>query len=146
MNDELPNKLIEPAHNNLETANQNNEIEAELAAEMDNPNNSYSMFAPRIKRAYRRMYKEIYFTPEQSVLDPKVHELISIAAAMVAQCDGCLDGHVTKAIKLGVSKEEISEAMSIAVAVNGAAMIDESDRVANRLGLNHFPWNQRINK
>ena len=146
MNDESPNNLIESAHNDLEAVMQNDEIQAELAAEMANPNNSYSMFAPRIKRAYRRLYKEIYFTPEQSVLDPKMQELISIAASMVAQCHGCLDGHITKALKLGVSKEEISEAMSIAVAVNGAAMIDESDRAAARLGLDHFPWNQRIKR
>ncbi len=110
------------------------------------PATSYSMFEPRMKRAYRVLYKEIYFTPERRVLDPKVQELISIAASMVAKCEGCLDGHIKKALKLGVTKEEISDAMSIAVAVNGAAMIDESDRAAARLGLNLFPWNQAIKR
>lgn len=110
------------------------------------PATSYSMFEPRMKRAYRVLYKEIYFTAERRVLDPKVQELISIAASMVAKCEGCLDGHVKKALKLGVTKEEISEAMCIAVAVNAAAMVDESDRCAARLGLNHFPANQALKK
>jgi len=99
-----------------------------------------------MKRAYRVLYKEIYFTPERRALDPKVQELISIAASMVAKCEGCLDGHVRKALKLGVTKEEISEAMCIAVAVNAAAMVDESDHCAARLGLNHFSANQALKK
>lgn len=107
---------------------------------------SYSMFEPRMKRAYRVLYKEIYLTPERCAIDPKVQELISIAAAMVAKCEGCLDGHIKKALKLGATKEEISETMCIAVAVNAAAMVDESDRCAARLGLNHFPANQALKK
>ncbi len=114
--------------------------EAEVAA------TSYSMFEPRMKRAYRVLYKEIYLTPERRAIDPKVQELISIAAAMVAKCEGCLDGHIKKALKLGATKEEISETMCIAVAVNAAAMVDESDRCAARLGLNHFPANQALKK
>lgn len=116
-----------------------------VAAE-EPPATSYSMFEPRMKRAYRVLYKEIYLTAERRVLDPKVQELISIAASMVAKCEGCLDGHIKKALKLGVTKEEISEAMCIAVAVNAAAMVDESDRCAARLGLNHFPTNQPLKK
>lgn len=147
MKDDPVDQAVEGAEGDLASVvSEDNEGETESTGEMPNPNNSYSMFAPRIKRAYRRLYKDIYFTPEESVLEPKVHELISIAASMVAQCEGCLDGHIKKALKLGVTKEEISEAMSIAVAVNGAAMIDESDRAAARLGLNLFPWNQAIKR
>lgn len=147
MKDDSVKQTIEAPEGDLASVvSEDNEVGAQSIDDMPNPNNSYSMFAPRIKRAYRRMYKDIYFSPEESVLEPKVHELISIAASMVAQCEGCLDGHIKKALKLGVTKEEISEAMSIAVAVNGAAMIDESDRAASRLGLNLFPWNQAIKR
>lgn len=147
MNNDSPNPLIEPTDNDLSVMTQTDDVNADAAGdEQQNQTNSYSMFAPRLKRAYRRLYKDIYFTPEESVLDPKTQELISIAASMIAQCEGCLDGHIKKALKLGVTREEISEAMTIAVAVNGAAMIDESDRAAARLGINHFPWNQAIKK
>ncbi|HEX8491464.1 MAG TPA: carboxymuconolactone decarboxylase family protein [Pyrinomonadaceae bacterium] len=103
------------------------------------PSTSYSMLEPRMKRAYGAYYKELYYTPERRVLDPKVQELISIAASLVAKCEGCLDGHMKKALSLGATKEEISETICIAAAINAAAMIDLSDRTAARLGLNHFP-------
>ena len=100
---------------------------------------SYSMLEPRMKKVYGAYYKELYYTPERRVLDPKVQELVSIAASLVAKCEGCLDGHMKKALALGATKEEISEAICIAAAINAAAMIDLSDRSAARLGLNHFP-------
>jgi AhpD family alkylhydroperoxidase len=103
------------------------------------PTNSYSMLEPRMKKVYGAYYKELYYTPERRVLDAKVQELISIAASLVAKCDGCLDGHMKKALDLGATKEEISETICIAAAINAAAMIDLSDRSAARLGLNHFP-------
>jgi AhpD family alkylhydroperoxidase len=105
----------------------------------DEPSSSYSMLEPRMKKVYGAYYKELYYTPERRVLDPQVQELISIAASLVAKCEGCLDGHMKKALALGVTKEEISEAICIAAAINAAAMIDLSDRTAARLGLNHFP-------
>ena len=100
---------------------------------------SYSMLEPRMKRVYGAYYKELYYNDATRVLDPKVQELISIAASLVAKCDGCIDGHMKKALELGATKEEISETICIAAAINAAAMIDLSDRTAARLGLNHFP-------
>jgi AhpD family alkylhydroperoxidase len=100
---------------------------------------SYSMLEPRMKKVYGAYYKELYYTPERRVLDPKVQELVSIAASLVAKCEGCLDGHMKKALALGATKEEISETICIAAAINAASMIDLSDRTAARLGLNHFP-------
>jgi len=105
----------------------------------DEPSNSYSMLEPRMKKVYGAYYKELYYTPERRILDPKVQELISIAASLVAKCDGCLDGHMKKALDLGATKEEISETICIAAAINAAAIIDQTDRTAARLGLNHFP-------
>lgn len=103
------------------------------------PTSSYSMLEPRMKKVYGAYYKELYFTPERRVLDPKIQELISIAASLVAKCDGCIDGHLKKALELGATKEEISETICIAAAINAAAMIDLSDKAAARLNLNHFP-------
>jgi AhpD family alkylhydroperoxidase len=103
---------------------------------------SYSMLEARMKKVYGAFYKELYYTPERRVLDPKVQELISIAASLVAKCEGCLDGHMKKALELGATKEEISETICIATAINGAAIVDLSDRTAARLGLNHFPMKQ----
>ena len=46
--------------------------------------NSYSLLEPRMKKIYGMFYKELYYTPERRILDPKVQELISIAASLVA--------------------------------------------------------------
>lgn len=105
----------------------------------DEPVSSYSMLEPRMKKVYGAYYKELYYTPERRVLDPKVQELVSIAASLVAKCEGCIDGHIKKALELGATKEEISETICIAAAINAAAVIDLTDRAAGRLGLNHFP-------
>lgn len=111
----------------------------------DEPTDSYSMLEPRMKKVYGAYYKELYYTPERRVLDPKVQELVSLAASLVAKCEGCIDGHMKKALSLGATKEEISETICIAAAINAAAVIDHSDRTAARLGLSHFP-NQRPRK
>src|SRR4051794_3906865 len=90
----------------------------------DAQTSSYSMLEPRMKKVYGAYYKELYYTPERRVLDPKIQELISIAASLVAKCDGCIDGHIKKALSFGATKEEISEAICIAAAINAAAVID----------------------
>jgi AhpD family alkylhydroperoxidase len=99
---------------------------------------SYSMIEPRLKQIYAQFYKETYFTDDKA-LDSKTQELIALACSLVAKCDGCIDGHIKKALKAGASKEEISEAIVIAIGINAAAVVDQTDRAAARLGLNHFP-------
>ena len=57
-------------------------------------------------------------------LDPKTRELIALAVAISLRCDGCITVHSAEAAKLGVSKEEIAEALSVAISVNaGAALV-----------------------
>lgn len=103
---------------------------------------SYSMLEPRMKAIYGQFYKETYFS-ENRRLDPKIQELIALACSLIAKCEGCLDGHVKKALKLGATKEEISEAIVIALGISAAAIVDQTDRTASRLGLNHFPAKTR---
>lgn len=87
---------------------------------------SYEMIPERIKKRYLEFYDELY-NPERSVLDLRTKELIAIAASLIAGCQGCFKGHVTKAARLGVTQEEVGEAISIAIAINGAAMVDRTD-------------------
>ena len=99
---------------------------------------SYSMIEPRLKNIYAQFYKETYYTDNKH-LDSKTQELIALACSLVAKCEGCIDGHIKKALKEGATKEEISEAIVIAVGINAAAIVDMTDRAAANLGLNHFP-------
>lgn len=99
---------------------------------------SYSMMEPKMRRIYGQFYREIYFS-EAKHLDTKTQELISIAASLVAKCQGCIEGHIKKALSSGATKEEISETISIACAINAAAIVDLTDVAAANLDIDHFP-------
>ena len=99
---------------------------------------SYTMLEPRFRRKYFDFYQEIY---GPSTIDRKTKELISIAASLTAKCQGCVQGHIRKAIKLGATREEISETIVIAMSINAAAIVDQTDHAAESLGLEFFPVN-----
>ncbi len=57
-------------------------------------------------------------------LDAKTRELIALAVSVTTRCDGCITVHTAEALKQGASREEIAEALGVAVALNaGAAMV-----------------------
>lgn len=97
---------------------------------------SMSMIEPRFRNIYKQFYKESYFTP--TTLDLKTKELIAIGASLVAKCEGCLEGHIKKALELGLTKQEISDALVIAVGIAAAGIVDMSDKAAIKLDLHHF--------
>ncbi|RKE38734.1 AhpD family alkylhydroperoxidase [Paraburkholderia sp. BL23I1N1] len=58
------------------------------------------------------------------LLGAKTRELISLAVAVTTHCDGCITVHAAEALKHGATREEIAEALGVAVALNaGAAMV-----------------------
>jgi AhpD family alkylhydroperoxidase len=61
-------------------------------------------------------------------LDAKTRELIAIAVAITLRCDGCITIHTDAARKLGATKEEVAEALGVAVSVNAGAAIVYSTR------------------
>lgn len=66
---------------------------------------------------------------KRDLLGPKMRELIALAVAVTARCDGCIAVHSEAAIRHGASKEEIAEALGVAVAVNAGAALVYSTRV-----------------
>ena len=62
-------------------------------------------------------------------LDEKTRQLISLAVAVTVKCDGCIVVHSEAALKAGASKEEIAEALGVAVAMNAGAALIYSTRV-----------------
>ncbi len=97
---------------------------------------SMSMIEERFRNIYKDFYKQSYFTP--TALDLKTKELVAIAASAVAHCEGCLQGHIKKALEVGATKEEISDALVVAIGIAAASVVDMSDRAATRLDLHHF--------
>jgi AhpD family alkylhydroperoxidase len=63
------------------------------------------------------------------VLDAKTCELIALAVAVTRQCDGCITIHTDATVKRGATREEIAEALGVAIAVNAGAASVYSGRV-----------------
>ncbi len=67
----------------------------------------------------------------KDLLGAKTRELIALAVAVTRQCDGCIVIHTDAALKhgAGATREEIAEALGVAIAVNAGAALVFSTRV-----------------
>jgi AhpD family alkylhydroperoxidase len=63
------------------------------------------------------------------LLGVKTRELIALAVAVTLRCDGCITVHTDAAIRHGATREEIAEALGVAIAVNAGAALVFSTRV-----------------
>lgn len=89
-----------------------------------------------IEKEARKIYKQYYkATHRDGALDLKTKELVAISVSAVTGCQGCLKGHLKKAIHLGITVEQIREAIAIATAVAAATVIDSTDIANQELGL-----------
>lgn len=68
-----------------------------------------------------------------NLLDEKTRQLIAVAVAITTRCDGCIAVHSRLATESGASKEEIAEALGVAVALNAGAALVYSARVMDAL-------------
>lgn len=63
-----------------------------------------------------------------NALDAKTRELIALAVAVTTRCDGCISVHSKRAKDEGATKQEIAEALGVAVALNAGAALVYSSR------------------
>jgi AhpD family alkylhydroperoxidase len=61
-------------------------------------------------------------------MDPKTIELISIGVSAAIRCEHCLKMHIRIANRLGISKEEIFDAILIASTLSTSAVLAEGTR------------------
>lgn len=63
----------------------------------------------------------------KGVLDEKTKELIALAVAATTRCDGCIAAHASRAVKAGATRDELVEALAVAISLNtGAATVYSS--------------------
>jgi AhpD family alkylhydroperoxidase len=72
-------------------------------------------------------------TSDGGQFDKKTRELIALAVSITLRCDGCITVHTQEATKAGATKEEIAEALGIAVAINAGAALVYSTRTLDAL-------------
>ena len=96
---------------------------------------SYTMVDPRMRKIYFEFYQATY---KPSALDRKTKELVAIAASLASHCNGCLEGHIKKALKFGATKDELSETIAITMGVAAAAIVDLTDIASANLKIKLF--------
>jgi AhpD family alkylhydroperoxidase len=66
---------------------------------------------------------------KKDLLGAKIRELIALAVAVTSRCDGCITVHTDAALRHGATREEIAEALGVAIAMNAGAALVYSTRV-----------------
>jgi AhpD family alkylhydroperoxidase len=78
---------------------------------------------------------------KNSLLGEKVRQLIAIAVAVTTRCDGCITFHTDAALKAGATKQQIAEALGVAMAMNAGAALIYSLRALDSVDAHaHKPW------
>jgi AhpD family alkylhydroperoxidase len=56
---------------------------------------------------------------KEGALDKKTKELIALALGVAAHCDGCIGFHTKTLVKLGTTRQELLEMLSMAIYMGG---------------------------
>jgi AhpD family alkylhydroperoxidase len=75
---------------------------------------------PETAEAFGQMRNSIF---KDGFLDIKTKELIAIASSVLMRCQFCVDVHSQRAVSAGATKEEIAEAISVAMFVAAGSQI-----------------------
>src|SRR6478609_11964818 len=84
------------------------EIIAERSAQMKNLRGG----APEVMKAFSNIANAALAT---KALDGKTKELIALGISVAIRCDDCIAFHAKAALKQGASREEIMEALGMAI-------------------------------
>lgn len=60
---------------------------------------------------------------EDGALPARTKELLGLAASAVLRCNDCIDYHLEQCVKAGVTREELIEALNVALVVGGSIVI-----------------------
>ena len=64
-------------------------------------------------------------------LDAKTRELIALAVACTTRCDTCIGVHAKAAVAAGATKQELTEALAVAIGLNAGAAFVYSARAVD---------------
>lgn len=84
----------------------------EMAAELNPLVAAPRQSQPDVMRAFSQMAQS---ATKSGALDAKTKELIAFAVSVAVRCDACITFHAKAAQKYGASREEVAEALGMAV-------------------------------
>ena len=72
--------------------------------------------APDVMKAFNDLARA---ATRDGALDKKTKELIALALGVAAHCDACIGFHAQALVRLGATKQEVEEALGMAVYMGG---------------------------
>jgi AhpD family alkylhydroperoxidase len=76
-----------------------------------------------VKRFFRLDVEAYADRSESGGLDTKTKELLGLVGSAVLRCDDCVDYHIEQCAEAGSTREEIIDALNVALIVGGSIVI-----------------------
>lgn len=88
----------------------------EKAKQIDLTNRLFFKAAPEVMGAFNKV---MTVATRDGALDAKTKELMALAIAVAIRCEGCIIYHSRAVARHGASREEVAEALGVAVEMGG---------------------------
>jgi AhpD family alkylhydroperoxidase len=88
----------------------------EVREELRAPAHDLRGLIPEVLRAYGELSRAAMSPGE---LDSATKELLAIVIAITRECDGCVVSHTRSAVRAGVTRQSLAEAIGVAITMNG---------------------------
>lgn len=85
----------------------------------------------------KRYFALEHQTYESGPLDSKTKELLGLVASMVLRCDDCITYHLVRAGEVGWTRNQVMDALNVALVVGGSITIPHLRRAFERM--RHIP-------
>ncbi|SFR40432.1 carboxymuconolactone decarboxylase family protein [Litoreibacter janthinus] len=86
---------------------------------MDETNENIAVLAKEIPETAKAFNTMGTFAKKTGALDEKTKEIMALGIAIATRCDSCIGFHVKSLIRLGISREELVEALAMATYMGG---------------------------
>ena len=97
-----------------------------LTADINKYSAAYRKEAPEVMKAFGELARA---ATSAGALDEKTKELIAIGISVAIRCDGCIGFHVKALVRLGVTREELNQALGMAIYLGGGPALMYSANV-----------------
>lgn len=84
-------------------------------------------------RVIKRLYSLDTLTYEDGALPKATKELLGLVASLVLRCDDCVRYHLGRAVELGVTRDELVDALSVGLVVGGTIVVPHLRRAVDYL-------------
>ena len=92
---------------------------------------SLSSAQPALMKAFWGVHNAATAT---GALDNKTKELIALALSVAARCDDCIAHHTYDALEAGATREEIADALGVAILMGGGTSVVYATHAIEALG------------